>query len=541
MISRRERPGIGYLETQMLDRRKPRDLGKLPLLAILAMGMSILSGGMGTTSHASESVGNDWLEIRSGSQSIRPAAAAGSYYPKGIPQLFEMVESMMKSGLPRGCKGVRSVLVPHAGYVYSGKVAASSFREIGSDFQCVFILAANHNSRVNFQGVSIPPFTHYAIPSANIPLSSIIDELQDHPLFVSEPRVHTQYMIEVELPFLHYLKGRPVQPGFSIVPMILGRMRTEEIKQLVQVLNRYTGPRTRFIFSVDLSHFYDDQEARRLDMHTINAIMSMDREALSRAVTDGNQVLLTMVELAKQNHWEPTYLGYRNSGSETGDRDRVVGYGSIAFHEPFELSGEQQRHLLSMARSAIDASLGATSPPPKASTAPGETAILRLPRGVFVTLEKSGRLRGCIGEIFPQKPLYEAVRSCAVKAATEDPRFPSVTPRELDHLSISISVLEFPRRMYVDNPKAFPESLQPGKDGIILVHKGKQSTFLPKVWKQIPDPVDFLSRLCLKQGAPSDCWRDKDTILYRYGAYDFSEDDHLDPSTPPENARPLSR
>lgn len=499
----------------------------MPLLCLLVMVAVILGDGTRIVSQGSDSGIQIPIKVRAGSRNIRAAAAAGSYYPKEISRLFRMVKSMMASGESAGCKNVRAVLVPHAGYIYSGEVAAAGFREIGPDFRQVFILAANHNSQVNLRGVSIPTFTHYAIPSANIPLSPILDELQHHPLFVSEPRVHTHYMIEAELPFLHYLRGRPAEPDFAIIPMILGRMGHREIEQLVQVLNRYTDPQTRFVFSVDLSHFYDDAQARKLDMYTIQSIMSMDAEALGRAVTDGNQVLLTMVGLAKLNKWEPTYLKYRNSGDVTGERDRVVGYGSLAFHEPFTLNNEERISLLTMARSAIDASLGGESPEIAKNPSADDHPVLRIPRGVFVTLEKQGQLRGCIGELLPGKPLNEAVRSCAIKAATEDHRFRSVTRKELDQLTISISVLEYPRRINVAGPEAFPRILRPGEDGVIMVYRGNQSTFLPKVWKDISDPVNFLSRLCLKQGAPSDCWRKQDTVLYRYGAYDFSEQEHM--------------
>lgn len=518
--------GIGNSGMQIFNWRRRQAIRRIPLLGLLAMGIIILGDGVQEGSQGSDSGKSD-LKVRAGSRNIRPPAAAGSYYPEEVSQLFNMVESMMMSGKSAGCKGVEAVLVPHAGYVYSGEVAAASFREIDPDFRRVFILAANHNSRVNLRGVSVPTFTHYAIPSVNIPLSPIIDELQRHPLFTSDPRVHTDYMIEAELPFLHYLKGRPVEPDFAIVPMILGRMGSREIEQLVQILNRYVDPHTCFVFSVDLSHFHDDERARKLDMHTIQSIMSMDTEALGRAVTDGNQVLLTMVELAKRNKWEPTYLKYRNSGNVTGDRNRVVGYGSIAFHEPFKLNNEERLNLLSMARSAIDASLGGESPEAMGSLFVDEHPILRIPRGVFVTLKKQGRLRGCIGELFPRGPLYEAVKSCAVKAATQDHRFRPVTRKELDQLSISISVLEFPRRISIDNPKGFPKKLRPGEDGVILVYRGNQSTFLPKVWEEIPDPVSFLSRLCLKQGAPPDCWQQQDIAIYRYGTYDFSEEDPI--------------
>lgn len=463
------------------------------------------------------------IEIRSGPRKVRPAAAAGSYYPADPTVLYAMVDRLLNEGPTVGCRRVKAVLVPHAGYVYSGGVAAASFREIRSDFRRVFILAANHNGRVDFRGVSMPDVTHYGIPAAEIPLSPIMEDLLKQPLFVSKPAVHTQYMIEAELPFLYYRKGKPEPPDFTIVPMILGRMNTAAINKLAQTLDRYVDEQTLFVFSVDLSHFKDDRTARKLDMQTIQSIMSMDAEALSRATTDGNQVLRTMVALARGRGWEPTRLKYRNSGDVTGDKSRVVGYGSIAFHDPFSLTTDEQQDLLELARSAIKASLAKGVPEDSDAKTLDRHPMFRLPKGVFVTLEERGKLRGCIGELFPSRSLVKAVRSCAIKSATEDHRFQPVTLEELEHLTLSISVLSFPRRIKTDSPSAFPDVLQQGKDGVILVYNGRQSTFLPKVWEDIPKPKDFLSRLCLKQNAPADCWRNKETVLYRYNAYDFSE------------------
>jgi len=230
-----------------------------------------------------------------------------------------------------------------------------------------------------------------------------------------------------------------------------------------------------------------------------------------------------MVELARRRGWEPTYLKYRNSGDVTGDKDRVVGYGSIAFHDPFSLTAPEQRDLLAMARSAIRASLLEGTAEAPEQKAPKDHPIFQLPRGTFVTLERDGQLRGCIGEIFPRRSLVDTIRRCAIGSATQDHRFQPVTLEELGRLTLSISVLSYPRRIKTNSPSAFPRVLQQGKDGVILVYKGRQSTFLPKVWEDIPDPADFLSRLCLKQDAPANCWQDKETALYRYGAYDFSE------------------
>jgi AmmeMemoRadiSam system protein A len=330
-------------------------------------------------------------------------------------------------------------------------------------------------------------------------------------------------MIELELPFLHLLRGQPDEPDFSIVPMILGRMDREDSERLAEILHRYSDDETIFVFSVDLSHFFNDQRARNLDSYTINSIMSQDRNALSRATTDGNHVLLTMLGLAEREGWEATHLGYRNSGDVSGDKSRVVGYAAVAFHEPFALSVEEQKLLLALAREGIEEYLASGRMKGPERTRLAQYPILRIPRGAFVTLEKNGRLRGCIGDLFPRGSLFESVLSCGIKSAVQDRRFSPVTREELDQLTISVSVLEFPRPVEVASPLDYLKVLRPGKDGVILLYRGQQSTFLPHVWEDISDPVEFLSRLCQKQGAPPNCWRDRQAKLLRYGAYKFGE------------------
>jgi AmmeMemoRadiSam system protein B/AmmeMemoRadiSam system protein A len=456
-------------------------------------------------------------------RNVRPAYAAGKFYPADAGELFDMAGQMISKAPFVGLEGCRAVLVPHAGYVYSGGVAAASFRQVDKTFRRAFILAANHSGEADFKGISIPLVTHYAVPGADVPLSDVVEELRADPLFTHEPLAHRDHMIEAELPFLHLLRGQPDEPDFSIVPMILGRMDMEDSDRLAEILHRYSDDETLFVFSVDLSHFFDDQRARNLDSYTIRSIMSQDRNALSRATTDGNQVLLTMLGLAKREGWEATHLVYRNSGDVSGDKSRVVGYAAVAFHEPFSLSVEEQKLLLALAREGIEEYLASGRMKGLERTRLARHPILRIPRGVFVTLEDNGRLRGCIGDIFPRGSLFESVLSCGIKSAVQDRRFRPVTREELARLTISISVLEFPRPVEVASPLDYPKVLRPGKDGVILLYGGRQSTFLPYVWEEISGPEEFLSRLCEKQGAPPNCWRDRRAALLRYGAYKFGE------------------
>ena len=406
---------------------------------------------------------------------VREPTVAGRFYPDDAGELYEEVQRAMTASPRLGLRGVRAVLVPHPGYVFGAEVAASVFREVDPSFRRVFLIASNHDGRARFAGVSLPDCSHYAIPGAEIPLDPIVEELRADPLFVCEPRAHGMHMLEVELPFLHALRGRPDPVDWGIVPMIVGDLDEGGIDHLAEVLAAHADPETLFVFSVDLSHYHGYERARRLDRYSIDAIMGLDREALDRAETDANQVLMTMVTLAQHLGWEPTLGMERNSGDVIADKSRVVGYVGVALHEPLVLQRRREDGAPRRWRGGRwSAALAVRSP--RRPRAPGSrsTRSSGCRRGVFVTLKKQGRLRGCIGRIEPGEPLHRAARDCAVSAASRDERFDPVAPEELEALRVSISILGYPTRVRVQRPEQYLEVLRPEIDGV--VHRARGAT-----------------------------------------------------------------
>lgn len=189
---------------------------------------------------------------RGGARCLRPAVAAGPFYPADPVVLYRDIERMMASAEPVGLRGVRAIVVPHACYVYSGEVAAASYREVSRDFRRVFLLASNHSSEEDFAGAAIPEETHFAVPGAEIPLSAVLDELAGDPLFVSRPAAHAMHMLELQLPFLWHLRGKPTPVDFTIAPVILGRMEAGRSGGwlVFWTVMRTTGP---CLFSVSIS------------------------------------------------------------------------------------------------------------------------------------------------------------------------------------------------------------------------------------------------------------------------------------------------
>src|SRR3989338_6070403 len=376
---------------------------------------------------------------------IRPPLSAGQFYPADPAKLYGDVEKMMTSFPAMGIRGVHAIVVPHAGYKYSGEVAGASFRQVSNDFERVFILASNHKNGLSFRGPVLPDATSFAIPGAEIPLAPVVEALRRSGM-KSLDEAHSMHMIELALPFLVSLKKKSANPNFSRVPLILGQMDTGEIQSLAVLLTRYADDKTLFVFSVDLSHYYPADQAEKLDQFTIRAMMSRDPEDIARATTDGNHVLLTLLNLAAKKEWEPSFLKYRHSGDATGDRSRVVGYASIVFHDPLVLTDTEKEKLLYVASQSVRR--GVNHYPPFGLSLAGNEGwrqidpklmddfpLFNISRGTFVTLKKGGILRGCIGDILPDSTLLTSVTQNAMRAALNDPRFSAVTSGELNDLT----------------------------------------------------------------------------------------------------------
>lgn len=207
----------------------------------------------------------------------------------------------------------------------------------------------------------------------------------------------------------------------------------------------------------------------------------------------------------------------------TDDRSAKSGYGSSVDLQDFELSAEEKRALLVLARTSVETWVRTQ----RMAEVPADL-LERFPklsthRACFVTLREAGQLRGCIGSLEPRRSLLEDVRQNAVSAAVHDTRFRPVTREELGALSYSISVLDLPRPLQGVSAADLPAYMQKHRPGVIIEYHGRRSTFLPSVWEELPDPLSFLSRLCMKQGSPGECWKEADAQISTYGSIHFSE------------------
>ncbi|MBW1718002.1 MAG: AmmeMemoRadiSam system protein B [Deltaproteobacteria bacterium] len=455
------------------------------------------------------------------SQTVRPPAVAGRFYPNGPEELRKTVRSLLRDASGVDIKEtIRGLVSPHAGYIYSGIVAAAGYRQIAPSTRTVILIGPSH--QFPLKGASIPSVAVYQTPLGDVRLAQLVFKLRKLPIFESAPEAHKkEHSLEVQLPFLQVMLK-----DFEIVPILIN---SEDPKALALALAPHIDNNTLIVASTDLSHYYPYERAVSLDRVCTSAITNAEFSRMSLCEACGKQAVMTLMHIAEIKNWDAKLIDYKNSGDTAGGKDNVVGYASIAFVDRKErskrmkasLSDQDKKALLRLARSAIEAKIvvGIKVERPKPSP------ILKEDRGCFVTLHKFGQLRGCIGTIEPVCSLVECVGENAQNAAFKDPRFLRLSAEELPEIDIEVSVLSVPERLNFKNGDDLKCQLRPNVHGVILSRGMHSSTFLPQVWEQLPDKEQFLEYLCVKGGMPATAWKDSATKVEVYQAEVFGEKD----------------
>jgi AmmeMemoRadiSam system protein B/AmmeMemoRadiSam system protein A len=465
-------------------------------------------------------------------------AVAGQFYPGQPEKLSRLLEELFHEAVPYQGRPARAIMSPHAGYVFSGSVAASAFNQIDrkASYKRVFILASSHQQ--HFEGASVYGDGDYIIPTGRLKVDRETARLlaANHPAILSnDPQPHLrEHSVEVQLPFLHYILGDSV----PIVPIILGTSRPDSCQQLAEALRPWFTADNLFVVSTDFSHYPPYKEAVDIDARTKDAIVSNDSKRLMEALKDrsayqvpglvtrlcGWTAVLTLAYLTEGNpNLEYLPIAYRNSGDATpyGDKSQVVGYWAISVTEKkqeeseFSLSESDKKTLLQLARETIEQVLqNGKMPVPNASDLPD---TLKKPCGAFVTLLRKGQLRGCIGTMIGRQPLYKTVQDMAVSACLHDYRFPPVSAAELEDIEIEISVLSPLQRIHDVS------AIELGKHGILMVKNGRSGVFLPQVATETGWTLEEFLGHCArdKAGIGWDGW--KTAELYLFTATVFSE------------------
>mgnify|MGYP000406161822 CR=1 FL=1 len=466
---------------------------------------------------------------------------AGKFYPKEREDLLETIESCytgshgpgeVASPVERGLDESLGIVAPHAGYEFSGPVAAHAYSWLARFGRpsAVIIIGTNHSGFG--PPVAIAKKGRWATPLGAVEINEgLADELLKNS---SEIKNRTtpfsrEHSLEVQLPFLQHLWGS----DFSFVPICIRDQGRETAAEVGAAIEEAAPAGTIVIASTDFSHYPPYEKAREVDSVTANAILSNDPEELNRTLERnkfqnieglatslcGWTSVLTLMHLTEdKDDLEYVDLEYKNSGdSRMGDKDKVVGYHAISVfrkngkkkeHDDFSLNEQEKQWLLDLSYQTLRKVVGNEK---KAGDGSNNVPIgLKTPAGAFVSLYKNGKLRGCIGHFGEDKPLYKVVEEMTRAAALNDPRFNPVSSEEIDDIKVEISVLT-PMRKVDDVSK-----IEPGKHGILIRKGGRSGTFLPQVADKTGWNREELLGHCArdKAGLSWDGWKDAEVFIY---------------------------
>lgn len=475
-------------------------------------------------------------------KNIRRATCAGDWYPKSPVELTKLIASFFSEcpKIPLESP-VSALIVPHAGYVYSGKTAAKAYKQIeGKQYDTVVVISPSHN--VFFQGCSVFDGDGYATPLGVVEIDKEMSEkiadilpsvyLSNMGHGAGEDR--GEHALELQLPFLQIVLGK-----FKLVAIVMGEQEESTVNALSEVLAAtITGTNTLLVASTDLSHFYPEKQANRLDGELRKAVENYDpellMEKLERGKTEacGGGIVASVLKATKRlGGSRVEVFEYTTSGAVTGDFDEVVGYLSAAVitgnkivqkkrsilgvpvAQPKKetlITDEDKVILKEIASKAIEAQIH------KKSYSAPLIEKLDIKRGLFVSIKINGNLRGCIGQIKAKEPLFDAVAHMAVAAAFDDPRFDELSEEEFQKIEIEISVLSPLKRIH-----DFAE-IEIGKHGLLMNYDMHSGLLLPQVAEENNwNVTQFLEQISLKAGLPKNSYKEKSVELYTFEAEVF--------------------
>lgn len=448
---------------------------------------------------------------------VRPAAVAGYFYPDDPATLAHTVKALLAEAKAEG-PAPKAMIAPHAGYVYSGPVAATAYGRLAAvadRIKRVVLIGPAH--RVALRGLAVSSADAFATPLGDVPVDrEAVAKLLTLPFVKVMDEAHApEHSLEVHLPFL-----QSIIPNFSVVPVVAGDATPDEVAQALDLL--WGGPETLVVVSSDLSHFLDYETARRLDAVTSEAIEGLRYRDIGYEQACGRVPITGLLALARRRGLTCHAVDVRSSGDTAGSKDSVVGYGSYLLFEENPREQIRERHgetLLEVAQASISHGLenGQAMPVDVREFA----AELREPGASFVTLKIRRELRGCVGSPEAWRPLVEDVVANAYRAAFADNRFEPVSRGEWPDVDVSLSILTAPLPIPCASEAELVRALRPQVDGVILADGDRRGLFLPSVWEQLADPVDFVHHLKRKAGLAPDHWA-ATTQAFRFTALSIS-------------------
>jgi len=465
---------------------------------------------------------------REGKKDVLRSTLAGTWYSGDPEALNSELAGFHEKAKVEPRADVIALILPHAGYAYSGQTAAYGLKSLGRSYERVVVIGPTH--RLPMEDIfSVPRVTHYETPLGEVALDTeFLERLLDYSLFQNVPAAHQQeHSVQIEVPLLQHRLG-----DFKLVPIVAGQCSYETVARAGQILASLVDPNTLVVASSDFTHYGPrfryvpftegklSENIEKLDMGAYEFIERLDAEGLLAYRQETGATICGCVPVAVLlsmlgDGTEVRLLKYATSGELTGDWANSVSYLSAAFHGAWgppakpsvesgagKLTEQDKKALLSLARRTIRYGLDHQRAPQPAELGVTLSSAVKVPRAAFVTLKKDGQLRGCIGDIFPQRPLYKSVVHNAIYAAFGDRRFQPLQQDEYNDIDIEISALTVPATV------ASAQDIRIGIDGVVLRKEGKSAVFLPQVApEQGWDLETTLRHLSIKAGLASDAWQ----------------------------------
>lgn len=443
---------------------------------------------------------------------IKQAAVAGLFYPDDPAELRQMIRQLLDQASV-AADPPKALIAPHAGYIYSGAVAASAYATLTqASYRIKRVILLGPAHRVHLKGIAVSRADQFATPLGMVAIDrELRQRLSRFPhVRINEQAFAQEHSIEVHLPFL-----QSVLHQFSLLPLVVGDATVDQVAEILQEV--WGGDETLIVVSSDLSHYHDYATAKLVDEQTSKFIQSLQFDKFGPDRACGSRPIHGLLQVARQKNMQLEILDVRNSGDTAGNRDRVVGYGAYALHAATTIHKQHQHMLLDIAIASIENGFRHNKAHmPDLHLLP---AALQLPSAIFVSLFLDDRLRGCIGTTEANSPLASGVAINAYNAAFRDPRFPQLTRTDFGRIDLGISVLTEKSELEFDSEQSLLDQLQPGIHGLIIAKGARKATFLPSVWETLPQAEKFLAQLKQKAGIAV---HEQPELAWTYGSCSFS-------------------
>lgn len=429
---------------------------------------------------------------------IKEPSVANSFYTSNAQDLKLHIDYFKSISKNLYKYPTRAVIVPHAGLVYSGRIAYEGISQIDKNVKNIFIIAPAH--RVGFDGLALSTYDAWETPLGVINVNQDICKAL-HDKFganFNDDSMIGEHAIEVEVPIIQY-----VFKDVKIVPILVGKENPVKISEIIA--NYYDDTDNAFIISSDLSHFLTDEKAKQTDKATAQMIESGNIAKFSYAQACGAVGIMGLVSFANANKFSMIRIDLANSSEVSEDTSRVVGYGSWFLYEGSKDNFIAKYHpgfVIDICKVILKSEFDQR---PMQIVYP---QVFDEPGACFVTIEKNGRLRGCIGSITAFRPLITDLVEHTKDAAFKDTRFNPVTEDELPSLKFAVSILTPPVKINFNGEDDLLDKIVPGKDGLIIKDNEHQAVYLPSVWNELRDKKAFLNSLKVKAGLSEDYFSD---------------------------------